>query len=49
MNVSVGLLFFEERQGSQQLRAGVSDRDAEERASNAVRYIRKRVAVPAYM
>lgn len=33
MNVSVRLLFFEERQGSHQLRAGVSGRDAEKRAS----------------
>ena len=35
VNVSVRLLFFEERQGSRQLRAGVSGRDAEKRASKA--------------
>ena len=39
MNVSVCLLFFEERQGSRQLRAGVSGVDAERRPSNAIRYI----------
>lgn len=49
MNVSVRLLFLEERQGSHQLRAGVSGRDAEKWPSNAICYIRKSVPVRIYV
>ena len=49
MNVSVRLLFFEERQGSHQLRAGVSGRDAERWPSNAICYKGKSVPVRVYV
>jgi hypothetical protein len=43
------LAILEERQGSHQLRAGVSGRDAEKWPSNAIFCIRKSVPVPIYV